>query len=388
MTKRHIVYVTGTRADYGLMKEVLYAIEAHPNLDLSILITGMHLLNEFGATEDLIVQDGFKISARVSMTLGEDSSAAMAKSVGIALLGMVQAFESDKPDVILLEGDRGESLAAAIGAAHMQIAVAHMSGGDVTGGAIDEPIRHAITKFAHIHFPGTNLSAERIKSMGEDPAHIHMVGTPGCDIRNELSIEPDEVAKQLDLDLEQPIVLVLQHPVTTEPEAAPDQMRETMEAVRNLGLQSIVVYPNSDAGGRQMISVIQEYQDLPFIKIHQNLSRELFVGLLNITSVMVGNSSSALVEAPSLGVPAVDIGARQASRERGNNIFEVPHDSIAIEKIIRSIIARLNDKEFKAQCLMSPYRDMDTPNRVAEILGNVEINGSLFQKAFCDRSAL
>lgn len=384
-TRRHVVYVTGTRADYGLMRKVLFAIHRHPHLRLSLLVTGMHLLREFGYTVQEVERDGFEVSSRVSMALGEDTPAAMARSLGLGILGMAQAFEQSRPDIVLLEGDRGESLAAAISAGHMGIAVAHVSGGDVTAGVIDESIRHAITKFAHVHFPGTDLSARRLLAMGEDPAHVHMVGTPGSDLLAELSLRPEQVAERLGLDLSRPVVVVLQHPETAgAEEAAADQMRETMEAVSQLGHQTVLIYPNSDTGGREMIRVIQEYMGRSFLKTHQNLPREVFVGLLSVASVMVGNSSSALTDAPNFGLPAVNVGIRQASRERGGNIIDVPHDRERIRAAIEGALSRLDDPEFRACCRQSPYQDLNTAEQVAEVLADTELGPRLLQKVFHD----
>jgi GDP/UDP-N,N'-diacetylbacillosamine 2-epimerase (hydrolysing) len=382
---RNVVYVSGTRADYGLMRGVLAAIDQHPELRLSILVTGMHLLQDFGYTLSDIESDGYNISARVSMQLGEDSPAAMAKSLGIGLIGMTQAFEEVQPDIILLEGDRGESLAAAIAAGHMGIAIAHMSGGDVTAGAIDESIRHAISKFSHIHFPGTDLSARRLLAMGEREENVIMVGTPGCDLLAELDISPGQVAEELSLDLEQPVIVVLQHPETAGAEQqAGSQMRETMESVSALGYRTILIYPNSDAGGRDMIKVIQEYESLSFLSVYKSLPRDLYVGLLSVASVMIGNSSSSLTDAPNFGLPAINVGVRQAQRERGGNIIDVTHDRTEIKNKIEESIRRLDDPDFRSECRETPYKDVDTGGKVAAVLASVALGPILTQKAFCD----
>ena len=382
-----MVYISGTRADYGLMREVLREIDRHPSLKLSVLITGMHLLGDFGNTADEVDRDGFDICGKVSMELGEDSPAAMAKSLGIGLMGMVQSFEQVAPSIILLEGDRGESLAAASAAGHMGIAIAHMSGGDVTEGAIDESIRHAITKFSHIHFPGTELSAKRIRAMGENPKHVHMVGTPGCDLLSELDMHPSEVAKKLNLDLERPIVVVLQHPETVGAiDEAEKHIRETMEAVRRLNLQTVLIFPNADAGGRAMIRVIKEYGDWSELQLYASLPRPLYVGLLSVAAVMIGNSSSSLTDAPNFGLPAINVGKRQGSRERGGNIIDVVHDREHIFRAAVDAIDRSEDRAVKEACRQTPYRDDGVARKVALVLADLQLDSMLYRKVFDDRS--
>ena len=384
---RHATYVTGTRADYGLMRATLRAINGHSKLCLSILVTGMHLSEEFGNTIQDIFNDGFDVRHKVDMLPTEDTPAAMAKSIGVAIMGMTEAFEASRPDFVLLEGDRGESLAAAIAATHLNIAVAHISGGDVTGTMLDESIRHAITKFAHIHFPGTDASARRILRMGEDPWRVHMVGTPGSNLKGELRTGKEELAHQLRLNLPERLLLVLQHPVTTEVDGAAQQMRETMEAVSGLGEETVVIYPNSDAGGREMIKVIREYEALPFVHTFKSLPREAYVGLLSVTGIMLGNSSSALTDAPNFGLPAVNIGTRQQGRERGGNLTDVGHDREEIRRAIQYILLKLDDPAYRAKCEQSPYWDTNAAERIAEVLSTVELGPSLVQKLFYDGDA-
>lgn len=376
--------MTGTRADYGLMRETLTAIDRHPHLSLSLLVTGMHLAEEFGNTIKDVEKDGYRISHRINMLAPDDKPAGMARSIGSAIVDMSLAFEESQPDFVLLEGDRGESLAAAIAAAHMNIAVAHISGGDVTGTIIDESVRHAITKFAHIHFPGTNLSAERLQRMGEDQWRINMVGTPGANLKKALSMRADEVAKALGLDLSRPVFLVLQHPVTTEDSESPHQMRETMDAVCGLGEQTVVVYPNSDAGGRRMIKVIEGYEHLPFVHAFKSLPRQTYVGLLSVADVMIGNSSSAVVDAPNFGLPAVNVGTRQQGREHGGNLIDVGHDCDDIRRAIRYALDHQNDPAHQSRWNESPYEDIDAAEQIAQALGTVQLGPQLVQKRFDD----
>jgi len=365
------------------MRETLNAIHNHPKLRLSILVTGMHLSEEFGNTLQEIVKDGFEICHKLDTMASEDTPAAMARSVGDGIIEMSCAFEKSLPQFVLLEGDRGESLAAAIAAAHMNIAVAHASGGDVTG-TIDESIRHAITKFAHIHFPGTEQSAQRIRNMGEDPWRVHMVGTPGSNLKGGPIMDRDEVARELGMDLSGQVLVVLQHPVTTEADDAADQMQETMEAVSSFHAETVVIYPNSDAGGRQISQVIQSYEHLPFMHTFKSLPRPTYVGLLSIAGVLVGNSSSALSNAPNFGLPAVNVGTRQKGRERGGNLIDASYDREQIRSAIQFALDQRDDPDFREQCSQSPYQDVNAAEQIADVLGSVELGMNLIQKRFYD----
>lgn len=378
---KKIAVVTGTRAEYGVLGSVLKAIEARPELELSLVVTGMHLSHEFGYTVREIENDGFRISARVDMLPGDDTPGAMAESVGQGIIGMVQTWEQLKPDIILMTGDRTEPLAATIAGAYMNIPVAHIHGGDAcTGGNIDDANRYAITKYAHIHFPATKKSAERIIKMGEERWRVHPVGSPALDmILNETLLPAETVAKKLELDLTRPLILVVQHSVTTQANEAPEQMKETLEAVVETGYPAVVIYPNSDTGGRRMIDVIKKYERYPLIKTFPSLPRRQYLSLMKTASVMVGNSSSGIIDAPSLGLPVVNIGIRQEGRERGKNVIDVGHDK---SDIVKAIERALTDKEFLAEVgkCESPYGDGKTSQRIAEILSKVEITPQLLQK--------
>lgn len=376
---RKIAVVTGTRAEYGILYPVLKAIEAKQQLRLLLVVTGMHLSHEFGYTVKEIEKDGFKIAARVDMLLSADTLGAMAKSIGLGIIEMAQTWEQLKPDIIMVLGDRVELLAATIAGAYMNIPIAHIHGGEGSG-SIDSLARHAITKFAHIHFPATKESADRIIKMGEDEWRVYVVGSPTIDyILNEPLIPAEALAQELGLDLSRPLILAVQHPVTTEVDKSPGQMRETLEAVVELGYPSIVIYPNSDAGGRRMIEVIKEFEGYPAIKTFKSLPRREYLSLMKIASVMVGNSSSGIVEAPSFGLPVVNIGSRQEGRERGKNIIDVRHNR---QEIIKAVKKAMTDKEFlnEVKKCQSPYGDGHASARIAEILSEVEITPRLLQK--------
>ncbi len=378
---RKVAAVTGTRAEYGILQPVLRAIEAEPKLELLLMVTGMHLAHEFGYTVREIEKDGFKIDARVDMLLSSDSPEAMAKSIGIGVISMAQAWKQLRPDIIMVLGDRIETLAAVVAGAYMNIPIAHIHGGDeATGSHIDNAARHAITKFAHVHFPATRKSAERIIKMGEDPWRIHKVGSPALDMILSEPLLPSEVlAEKFGLDLSAPLVLLVQHPVTTQVEDAPNQMKETLDAIVKLGYPAILIYPNSDAGGRRMIEVIREYETHPLIKTFKSLPRREYLSLMKVASVIVGNSSSGIIDAPSFALPAVNIGIRQGERERGKNVIDVGHDK---QEIVKAIGKALTDQAFLAEVKRceNPYGDGKSGPRIAKIISETEITPRLLQK--------
>jgi GDP/UDP-N,N'-diacetylbacillosamine 2-epimerase (hydrolysing) len=378
--RRKICVITGTRAEYGLLIPVMKAIQKHPALELSIIATGMHLLSDFGDTVADIERDGFSIDAKVPMYLNLDTPGAVARGISNGISGIAQALEQIKPAIIVVLGDRDEPLAAAIAGAHMNIPVAHIHGGDRTG-CIDDSIRHAISRFAHIHFPATQDSADRLIRMGEEPRRVHVIGPLGIYAMRETDLIPrEELGNKLNLNMDKLIILALQHPVTTQANQAAAQMRITMEALAALGQQTVVIYPNADAGGRAMIEVIEEYSKHPFIKIFKNLPYFTFVSLMAAADVVIGNSSSALVDAPLFGLPAVNIGSRQGDRQKGANITDVPSQR---EEIIGAVKKILNDRELKhkLQQADNPYNaEREGASKIADILGVIEISEDLLQK--------
>jgi len=376
---RRILYLTGTRADYGLFYQALRRIQEHPDLELALIVTAMHLAPEFGDTVRLVEADGFPVAARVETLLAGDGGGSMARAVGLGILGLTQALETSRPDVLLLLGDRGEMLAGAIAAAHLNIAIAHVHGGEVSG-AIDESVRHAITKFAHVHFASTQQNAGRIVKMGEDPERVHIVGAPGLDyLRLVDPLTQAEIEADLDLDLAQPVLLLTQHPVTTEVEASAEQMRLTLEAIKAIGVQTVVTYPNADSGGRAMIQVLEEYETLPFIRVWKTLGQKRYVSLLRYANAMVGNSSSGIIEAPFFGLPVANIGTRQLGRQRAENVLDVSHDRAAIEEAIRRA---LSDEAFiqRARRCTNPYGDGRAGERIAEALATIRLDRQFLQK--------
>ena len=376
--KRKILYITGTRADYGLMQSVMRVIEEHPKLELELIVTGMHIMPEFGMTIEEVKKDGFKIH-EIDTTYEKDNEESMANFVGEFIQLLTKKVNEIKPDLILLLGDRGEMLAGAIVGAYLTIPVAHLHGGEITS-TVDEFSRHAITKLAHIHLPATEKSAERIIKMGEDSSNVFIVGAPGLDsILNENLIEPAELSEKYNLDSSKPIFMVVQHPVTTEVRDAHEHIRETLEAIVGLRHQTILIYPNADAGSRAMIEVIKEYEKYPFIKTFKSIPHKEYLSLMKIATVMVGNSSSGIIEAPSFGLPVVNIGSRQEGRERAENVIDVDYDKEQIETAIKKALDDGNFKEKVTKC-KSPYGDGKAGIRIADILSRIKIDKKLLQK--------
>lgn len=377
--KRKIAVITGTRADYGLYYYVLKAIMNNPNLQLQLIVCGMHLCPDFGLTVNEIVNDGFEIADQFETILSADTGGAMAKSVGLSIISMVQSFERLKPDMLLILGDRGEMLAGAIAATHMNIPVAHIHGGEVTG-TVDESVRHAITKLSHIHFPATEDSKQRIIRMGENVENIYVVGAPGLDyINNAKYMSKEDVLKRFNLK-DANFIIMTQHPVTTEREEVEWQIRETLEAVVQKKIQTVISYPNSDNGGRKIIEVIEEYKNkYDFIKTYKNLTQIEYLSLLNIASLMLGNSSSGIIEAASFKLPVVNIGTRQNGRLRTFNVIDVDYGK---DNIVNGIDEALFDRNFheKLKSCVNPYGNGNSGKKISEVLSDIELNKNLIQK--------
>lgn len=378
---RKVCIITGTRAEYGLLKPVMQAIADNDKLDLAVIASGMHLSHEFGHTIDEIIEDGFNVNAKVEMNPVKDSSFSMAHSVGKGIIGMSNAYEEIKPDIVLVLGDRIEAFAGGIAAALMNIPLAHIHGGDSARAGLDESMRHGLTKFAHIHFAATEKSAERIKKMGEDDWRISIVGAPGLDsILNKELLSKEDIQKKFMINFDEPFILLVQHSVSTEPEDAKSQIIETLEAIKELKLQTIIIYPNSDAGGREIIKQIRIVDKLDFIKAYKSLPHLEYLSIMKYANVMVGNSSSGIIESSSFQLPVVNIGIRQDDRERSTNVIDVrKHEK---EKIAEAIKKALYNDEFKkiVYTCTNPYGDGKASKRIVKKLNEIKINKKLIQK--------
>lgn len=376
-----IAVVTGSRSEYGLLRPIIAEINKHPNLKLSLIVTGMHLSKQFGYTVRDIVNDGFKIDAKIPISLEKDSGDAMAKSTGELITKIVGVLRKINPDIVLILGDRAEILAVAVACVYMNIPIAHVQGGDRSvGGHLDDYVRHAIVKLSHIHFEATKKCAERVIRMGEEKERVHVVGSPALDaILHEKFTIKEKLSRKYGLDLNKPIILTVQNPVTTEISKADKQIQETMEALIELKLQSVTIYPNADAGGRRMIKKIRKYAKYSFIKIYKSLPHEDYLGLMNFADVLLGNSTSGIIEAPSFHLPAVNIGTRQAGRERSTNVIDVGYNK---DEIVEAVKKALYNKRFRAKIkkCKNPYGDGKASKRIVEILSKIRLDQKLLQK--------
>lgn len=392
MSKRTIAVFTGNRAEYGLQYPILRAVDRHPDLDYRLLVSGAHLDTLFGRTLDEIHNDGFHVDAEVKIAMGADSLFATAQAIGSGIIEIGKALEELKPDMMVVYADRFEGLAAVIAASQMNIPTAHIEGGDLTeGGALDDSVRHAMTKLSHLHFTTNQQASNRILAMGEEAWRVHTVGFPAIDLISEgRYAKSNEVVERLDLDLELPVVLFTQHSVTTEFDLAVEQLLPSVAAMEKLaasGTQIILTYPNNDAGGRQIIEQLEVIRTraIPNIQVHRSLGRHLYHGVLALARdpalrvACVGNSSSGLKETPAFNCPTVNIGSRQEGRLRGENVLDAAYDSEAIAAAVKRC---LFDEDFRALCRKAenPYWLGDAGPKIAHVLATVELGQSLIRK--------
>ena len=390
--QRIIAVFTGNRAEYGLQFPILEQIAAHPNLDYRLIVSGAHLDANFGRTLSEIRDDGFEIHAEVKIDMAADDLAATANAIGTGVVGVAEALQKLAPDMLLVYADRFEGFAAVIGGTQSGIPTGHIEGGDLTeGGALDDSVRHAMTKLAHLHFTTNQQATNRILGMGEEAWRVHTVGFPMIDLLNVNDFTPeDEVLDRYSLSLENPIVVFTQHSVTTFVDAAVDQLRPSLEALARIassGGQIIITYPNNDAGGRAIYAELEKFIDTApkGFQLYQSVGRKNFHGLLALARnpkaniVCAGNSSSGIKETPALGCPTVNIGTRQKGRLRAENVIDADYDADAIEK---AILKGLNDEAFRQICrtCRNPYGQGDAGKNIADIVARVPIGDQLLVK--------
>lgn len=333
--RRKISYITGTRADFGLMCSTLQKLATDDAFTLSILATGMHLSARYGATVSEIEAAGLPAPIRIPVDdANEPSGWLMAHNIGLMLIGLTDALRAEAPDLVLLLGDRGEMLAGAIAALHLNIRIAHIHGGERSG-TVDEPIRHAISKLSHIHFVASEESAERLRHMGERPETIHVVGAPGLDgLQSLANKDRAALACQFGFDAARPMALLVFHPVVQEAGDSAAQITIALEALAACGLQIVALAPNSDAGSAEVRSVLERSAGCGAIRLETHLARSDFVSLMQAADVMIGNSSSGIIEAATFGTPVVNLGSRQNLRQRNANVIDAP---IARDAVIDAI---------------------------------------------------
>jgi len=372
---RTICYVSGTRADFGLMQSTLSAIQAHPSMELAIVVTGMHLSERYGHTVDDIVRAGLPVTQRVPVDMDPPTGATMARNVGRMLTAFVDAFEQIRPDVVLLLGDRGEMLAGALAAIHLNIPVAHIHGGERSG-TVDEPVRHAISKLSHFHFTATADAAARLVRMGEREDHVRVTGAPGLDGVRELAhIDRAALCRDAGLRADAPVALMVFHPVLQEAATAGRDTDIILDALADSGVQVMALMPNADAGSSDVRAALAARKGRPGMALATHLPRDAFISWMAHADVMVGNSSAGIIEAASFGTPVVNIGTRQAMRERNANVMDVPAEREALLDAVRQALAggRLPPANL--------YGDGDAARRIVELLDQLPLDGHVLMKA-------
>lgn len=379
---RKIMAVTGIRSEYDLMSTVYQKINEHPELSLELLVTGAHLSPSHGYTIQDIERDGFVVADRIESLIQGDSLSSRVKGLGIQLQGMVQSVVRAEPDMLLVLGDREEAMTTALVGAYMNIPVAHVAGGDRVIGNVDDQVRHAVTKLAHLHFVTNEDSYKRVLALGEEPFRIYNTGNPGLD---RLLAVPHLTAKELSERLgfeiaeDEPLILLIQHVISTEVEHAYEQMKQTLEAVCRMGIKTILSYPNSDAGSQQLIRAIREYEHLPHLFTAKNIPRLEFVNIMRKASCMLGNSSAGILEAPILKLPVINVGNRQKGRLHADNVQFVDHDADKICDAVRKAVYDSSYRNQVANCV-NPYGDGHSSTAIANILATIPIDDKLLIK--------
>ena len=375
MTKRKITITTGTRAEYGILRPILEKIVSRKKLQLFLIVTGTHLSKKHGMTINEIKKDKFKIYQTFKFLPNDDTGFSAAKSLGEGVVQFAKIFKKIKPDINLILGDRDEMLASAIAAYHMNIPNAHIHGGDVSGN-IDEYTRHAITKISNIHFPATEKSKRRIIKMGENPKFVFLTGSPSIDeLRNDEILSKKQFENKYDFKLTKNLIVLVQHPVTTQIVNTKKHIQNTLKAIEYFGHRTIIIAPNSDAGSNTIFQNIKHFaKSHNFVRMFPSLPRRDFLCLIKNCGVLVGNSSSGLIEASYFGTSVVNIGIRQQGRERSKNVFDAKSESVIS---IKRTISHALKKNTSPSHL---YGIGNTSQKIVRYLEKIPLNERLIQK--------
>lgn len=380
--KKIVLGVTGIRSEYDILSSVFRAISKHDDLILKVAVTGAHLSESFGHTIDEIESDGFEIVDRIESLLSGNGESLRVKGAGIQLQGLVQTVLRVKPDFLLVLGDREESITTALVSTYMNIPLVHIGGGDRVVGNADDQIRHAVTKLAHIHFTTNLESKERVIGLGEQDFRVHNVGNPGLDrLMETKKLSLSQISNNIKFSIPdgKPYIILIQHALSSEVKDAYRQMKITLDAIKVMGITTIISYPNSDAGGGEIINAIEEYSLVPFIYRAKNIPRRDFVNLLRNAACLVGNSSLGILEAPLLKLPVVNIGNRQTGRLHAENVQFVPHEKNAIISAIQMAVHDDGYISAVKRC-SNPYGDGKSSQKIAEIIANTVIDKKLLVK--------
>lgn len=381
---RKIGVVTVGRSDYGLYLPVLKKIAQNPSMELLLYVTGSHLSPKFGDTYKEILKDGFEIASRVNIDLGSDKPSAISKAMGDCMIGFSKVFEKKTPEILLVLGDRYEMHAVSVSAIPFNIPIAHIHGGEITYGAMDEYFRHSLTKISHLHFASTDIYANRILQMGEEPWRVFVTGAPGIDnIKTQNKLSRKELENKYHINFDKPVFLITFHPVTLEYEKTGEYIANLLGAVSRFNEFNIVfTYPNSDTFSQVIIEKIEEFAFLrPNCFVVKNFGSIGYLSMMGEAICMIGNSSSGIIEAASFALPVVNIGTRQDGRVRGKNVIDVDYSEGNIYDAIKKAVSPAFKKTLEN--LRNPYGDGNAAEKIVKVLGDIDTN-KLLRKKFID----
>jgi len=377
--KRTIAVVTSSRADYSHLYWPLHDLAQHPDVELKLIVLGAHLAPQFGETVKEIEKDGFPIAARLECLLSSDTDVGMAKTLGVAVLALADLLGQMRPDLLLLIADRYEMLAPASVALTLRIPIAHIEGGEISEGAIDDAVRNALTKMSHIHFTSTEGARARVVAMGEEPWRVHRAGAPSLDhLRRSRLLDVQELEERLQVSLQRRTVVVAYHPVTIVRDTT-QEADSLFAALDNVDAQILFCYPNSDAGSHALMQRTRAFlATRSDARVYVNLDAVTYWNLLRHAALLIGNSSSGIMEAASFGLPVVNVGFRQKGRERARNVLDAEPETNAI-------LARIDEgmsSEFRASLagMANPYGDGHAAEKIVQVLTSTPLSGELLVK--------
>lgn len=381
---KKICVVTGSRADYGLLYWVMKEIKENSDMELIPVVTGAHLSKKSGYTVREILNDGFEILIKIKMLDEDTSPYGIAKSIGLGVNKFADFFNENKVDFLLLLGDRFEMLSAASAALPYNIPIGHIGGGEISEGVIDDSIRHCLTKLSHLHFPITEECANRIRQMGEEPWRIKVVGSPRLDFVNNIQYKSkDELKEKFNIKFEGKVALVIYHPVTLEFKNTETQIDNLLKAIEIINIETVMLYPNIDTYSDVIIAKIEQFaKNNPNVKLFKNFERDDYLSILNAVDIIVGNSSSGIVEGPSFGLPVVNIGNRQKGRDHVGNVINVGY---SWKNIVEAIKKGLYDEKFikSLKNLKNPFGDGKASRRIVDFLCNIDLDNFNIKKKNC-----
>ena len=381
---RTIAVFTGTRAEYGLLSPIIKGLDKSPHADLALIVGGMHLSSEFGYTVSEIENDGIPISGRLEFLVSSETAVGISKSMGLAIISAAEYLERERPDIIVLLGDRFEAMAVAQAAMIARIPIAHIHGGEITEGSIDEAIRHSITKMSHLHFASTDEYAKRIHQLGENPDNIFNFGALGIDnIKNLELLTKEELSKSIEFSLNKKYIIVTHHPVTLSSDSGIEGLCNLLSILDEYpDYQLIISYPNADTKNRAIIELLEKYylKDKKRTFLTHSLGLQKYLSAVKHCELVVGNSSSGIIEAPTLGVPTVNIGDRQKGRIHGYSVLNCD-DSLAS---IRKTMAHALSSDFRQLCknAKNPYGDGQSSRKILEILIKFPLENIIFKQFY------